>query len=183
MKIRNVEPQIQNPRSERTAEPGLPSFGFRHSDFFRSRLAGSFGFRISQRAHSLIEFIGVLAVLVILAAAITPVVVRRMDRAAWTKEVNDLGAISNALSLSILRNYTVPNESSWAATAANWTARPVSQISTNNRRYARLFLYDSGGWMTNASAGSGYTQTTNGTATLPANARISIVSTIGNALP
>ncbi len=134
------------------------------------------------RGHTLIEFIGVLAVLAILALALTPVVIRRMDSAAWTKEVNDMTAISNALVLQILRSNSIPNETSWAASAANWAMRPVSQISTNNRRYARLFLYDSGGWMTNASSGSGYTQTNTGTI-VPSNARLLLVSTIATALP
>src|SRR6266568_3201747 len=61
------------------------------------------------RGHTLIEFIGVLAVLAILALALTPVVIRRMDSAAWTKEVNDMTAISNALVLQTLKNYSIPD--------------------------------------------------------------------------
>src|SRR6266436_2349719 len=55
--------------------------------------AAPFGQRKRARGHTLIEFIGVAAVLAVLAAALVPVVIRRMDQAAWTKEVNNLGAI------------------------------------------------------------------------------------------
>ena len=135
----------------------------------------------SRFGHTLIEMIAVVAVLAILALALTPVVIRRIDRAAWTKEVNDIGSISNALVLQALRNYSIPNETGWAAAAANWTARPVSQISTNNRGFARLFFYESSGWLASQAP---YAQTANGTGTnAPLNARMAIVSTIARALP
>src|SRR6266571_3119670 len=51
------------------------------------------------RGYTLIEMIGVVAVLVILGLALAPVIIRRVDRAARTKEVNDMAAISNALVL------------------------------------------------------------------------------------
>jgi prepilin-type N-terminal cleavage/methylation domain-containing protein len=132
----------------------------------------------SRRAFTLIEMIGVLAVLALLASALIPVAIRRIDRAAWTKEVGELGSISNALTLQIARNYAIPNQANWAAVAAGWNMRPVSQISTNSRGFARLFFYDSGGWMTNAP----YTQTSSGTGPL-SGARIAIVSTIAKAFP
>src|SRR5258708_4837974 len=151
---------------------------------FRNKAQGCDSSRRRPRqrgGHTLIEMVAVVAILVILAAAITPVVIQRIDRAAWTKEVNDLGAISNALALQIVRNAAVPNQANWAATTADWIMRPVSQISTNNRGFARLFLYDAGGWM---SGNAPYAQTTNGTGgTAPSSARIAIVSTIARALP
>jgi len=130
--------------------------------------------------------IAVVAILLVLAAAITPVVIRRMDRAAWTKEVIDLGAISNALVLQTLKNYSIPDATTnvstgWAPAAAKWTIRPTSQISTNNRGYARLFLYESGGWI---AGNVPFTQTAGGTgANVPSSTRIAIVSTIARALP
>src|SRR5262249_1887394 len=123
---------------------------------------------------------GVLAILGIFAGVLVPAVVRRADRAAWIKESYDMGAISNAITLQILRDYSISNQASWAIPVANWTKRAVSQVSTNNRRFARLFFYDQGGWMTNTA----FTQTNTGTGTVvPMNARIAIVSTIAKALP
>jgi hypothetical protein len=129
---------------------------------------------------ALVELVGVLAILAIISSALVPPVIRRMDHAAWIKEVNDMSAISNAMVLQIVLSNSVPNETKWAAAVASWTQRPVSQISTNNRKYARLYFYDSGGWMTNST----FTQTNNGTGAItPLNARIAIVSTISKPLP
>lgn len=128
----------------------------------------------------MIQFMGVVAVIGILVCALRPAVFKRMDQGAWTKEFNDMNALSNALVLQMLKSNSVPDQTTWAGSAANWVARPVSQISTNGRGYARLFFYDQGGWMTNAP----YYQTNVGTAgIIPANARIVLVSTIAKALP
>jgi hypothetical protein len=118
----------------------------------------------------------VLAVLTIVARMVVPKVFKTLDRAAWTKEVNDLTAISNAFVLQILRSNAIPNQASWGGAVANWTARPVSQILTNDRRYARVFFYDQGGWL---NGNLPYVQGTAGTGSgIPASARIVIVSTI-----
>jgi hypothetical protein len=125
--------------------------------------------------------IGVAAVLVILGAAILPVVIRRMDQAARTKEAIDTTAISNAIILQVLRSNTIPNDSSWVSAAANWSSRPMSQIQTNDRSRSRLFFYDWGGWMSNASIGGGFVQGPSGTTTSPSSyggARMVIVSSI-----
>jgi type II secretory pathway pseudopilin PulG len=132
------------------------------------------------KAFSLIEFVGVVVVLALVATALVPAVLKRVDRGAWTKELSDLSSISNALALQVLRNYSIPNQTNWTGAVANWTTRPASQVSTNNRGYARLFFYDSGGWLTNAP----YNQTGAGTgAIVPSGARIAIVSTVAKALP
>jgi hypothetical protein len=95
--------------------------------------------------------------------------------------VGDLNTISNALMLHMVRSNVIPSETTWAGAAANWFTRPASQILTNNRGYARLFFYDSGGWLngklpyTNGVAGAGVSA--------PSGARVAIVSTIATALP
>ena len=132
------------------------------------------------RALSLVELLGVMAILAIITAAVLPPVVRRVDSGAWLKESNDMAAISNAMVLQVVRNYAISNQTGWAVSVANWAMKPTSQISTNNRRLARLFFYDQGGWMTNAP----FVQTSTGTASVvPSNARVAIVSSIGRALP
>src|SRR5256885_14475239 len=85
--------------------------------------------------RSLIEMIAVMAILVILAAAATPVVIRRIDQAARTREINDLDAIGKALTFQILRSNTIPGATTWATNAASWMGLPVSAINQNPRRY------------------------------------------------
>jgi type II secretory pathway pseudopilin PulG len=159
--------------------------------FFAFKTLSSTGFRegelcksppLSSAAHSLIELIGVVAIITIIVATAMPVMVRRADLAAYQKEQSNLAAISNAFVLQALKTRYVPGSSTWASSVANWTMRSTYNIATNDRRYGRLYLYDKDNWMTNAGTG-GYTQTTNGTVQ-PVSARVVIVSTIaGPRLP
>jgi hypothetical protein len=124
--------------------------------------------------------IGALAIVAILAAALGTVVIRRIDQAALTQEVANLGSISNAIVLQAIRNQNLPSTNTWATIAAAWAGLPVSAITTTPRNYSRAFLIDGSGWLgTNALP---YTQTNTGT-TIPVSARVMIVSTISKALP
>ncbi len=132
-------------------------------------------------AFSLIETVGVLAIMAILAAALAPVVIRQIDRAALSKETTDMGAISNALVLATLRTKTLPDETTWSNVAADWLSRPSIQIGVTPRHFNRIFLVDDSGFLGNYPAGSPYTQDINGTgATGPASARVMLISTIAN---
>jgi prepilin-type N-terminal cleavage/methylation domain-containing protein len=133
------------------------------------------------KGFSLTELIGVLAVLAIFAGVLLPGVIRRMDRAAWTKETYDMAAISNAITLQVLRDYSISNEAGWTLPVGRWTQHPLSQISTNNRKFARLFFYDQGGWL---QGNLPYVQNASGTCpNTPVGARMLVVSTIAKALP
>src|SRR2546428_8872166 len=68
----------------------------------------------SGRAFSLIEFIGVLAVIAILAAVMVPALIRQMDKIAGEQESAALNSLSDALQQSILRNRYIPSERDWA---------------------------------------------------------------------
>jgi prepilin-type N-terminal cleavage/methylation domain-containing protein len=142
--------------------------------------------RRRTRAFTLIEMIGVLAVVALLAAAIIPAVIKRLDWAAYTAEQNGLTGLTNALLQQVYLNKSVPSSSSataWAQSAANWLNLPVSEILTNARHNARAYLVDTSGWLGSSDALNGYVQTTNGTAFTPTNARVLIVSSIGKPLP
>lgn len=133
-----------------------------------------------SNAFSLVEMIGVLAILAILAAALMPVVIRQVDRAAWTQETINLAAISNALVLQAVRCNNIPSQATWAQAAANWLTLPLSNITTTPRGYSRAYLIDPA--LQIGGGGLPYTQTAAGT-TCPANARVMVISTIARALP
>lgn len=124
--------------------------------------------------------IGVLAIVAILAAAITPVVIRHIDLAALSKEQTDMNAISSALKLQILRTWTIPSDTTWAQSVGSWLSRPPSTITNTPRHLTRLFLLDTSGWLGTTTLP--YTQTITGTQA-PTNARVLLVSTIATPLP
>src|SRR5436190_2394279 len=150
--------------------PANSEFGIRHSAF---RL---------RAGWTLIESIAVMAVIAILAGMAVPTIIRRVDRAAWTKETADLNAIGDAFTQSIFRTKTIPTFTNWAGAVASQMSLPVSAVLTNGRRYARAFLIDpnvdiEGVDLTTVP----YTQTINGTYK-PNNARVMIVSSLSGPL-
>ncbi len=149
----------------------------------RSSSISDFRFR---GGFTLVEMIAVLAVIAALAATVTPTIIRRVDRATWTKETADLNSIADSFAQYVLRNKTIPSYtnsatiSDWASAIGNQMSLPTSVITTNSRRYARAFLIDPS--LSINGAGLPYTQTTNG-ATSVTSARVMIVSSLARALP
>jgi type II secretory pathway pseudopilin PulG len=124
--------------------------------------------------------IGALAVIAILAAMLLPVVVKRLDQAAWTKEMSDLGAIGNALTQQTLQSNTIPDQNGWAAATANWLIQPIANITNNPRHFNRYYLIDPG--FTLSGVTLPFVQANNvGLANCPTNTRVLVVSTVGRA--
>src|SRR5437667_382628 len=98
----------------KSSRRAISEFGFRISDFRR------------RNGWTLIETIAVLAVIAILVAVLVPRVIKRVDRAAWTKETADLNAIGDAFTLSVLRTKTIPSHTTWASAVASQMSLPVS---------------------------------------------------------
>src|SRR5678815_1258884 len=71
-----------------------------------------------QRAMTLIEMIGVLTVIAILAGATIPAALRILDRLAAEKEAATLQSLADALKDGILKTRTIPNPSSWYSWAS-----------------------------------------------------------------
>src|SRR6266496_2790332 len=137
-----------------------------------------------QNSFTLVETIGVLAVIVVLVVVVAPSVVRRVDRAAWTKETADLRAIADSYTQYILRTKTIPGTNTWASSVSDQMNLPVSAITTNMRGYSRAFLID-----TNLRIGPNASsvlpfgpQSTSGSLK-PVSARVIIISSVSRALP
>jgi prepilin-type N-terminal cleavage/methylation domain-containing protein len=137
--------------------------------------------RVHRQGFSLIEMIGVLAVIAIVAAMLAPAFVKRIDRAARTKETADLNAIGAAYIQSILRNKTIPGNATWAAAVSSQMSLPVSAIASNARRNARFFFSDPD--LRISGAALPYAQTTNGSGMKPVSPRVMIISSLDPKLP
>ena len=137
----------------------------------------------NQRGFSLIELIGVLAIMSILASIILPNMLKRMDIANADAEASNLVSLASDLEQYITNQFTIPSASTWASAIASVSALPINEVSNNKYGFKRGFYVDPK-FFTNADmVFTGYQQTT-GLLTPPVNPRIIIVSNLkGDALP
>src|SRR5258706_47496 len=97
---------------------------------------------VFTHAFTAIEMIGVLSVIAMLAAAIVPNVIRKIDRAACVRETSDLSTMANGLVQSIRRDKTIPATNGIAQAIAKYSYLATSQITTTPRGLSRVFLVD-----------------------------------------
>src|SRR5688572_30333194 len=110
-------------------------------------------------AFTLIEMIGVLAVVSLVAGLLTTASLRHLDRIASDQESALLQTLGDALQKSILRTRTVPSYTNWAAVVAAQAGLHIESVTRNFRNRARVLLMDSGGWL---STNLPYTQNSAG---------------------
>jgi type II secretory pathway pseudopilin PulG len=143
------------------------------------RKAGEPGGR-PARAFTLIEMIGVLAVLALVAGLLTSASLRHLDRIASDQETALLQTLGEALQQSILRTRNIPSYTNWAAVIAAQTGMDMESVTNNIRNRPRVLLMDSGGWL---STNLPYSQNYAGTPAPPINARVMLLSSLGKDLP
>jgi type II secretory pathway pseudopilin PulG len=137
-----------------------------------------------EEAFTLIELIGVLAVIAILAAIIVPNLLHQLDLAVGQQEVATLQGFATRLQSSILRNSYIPGKNDWATNIAAEFGIDAGDVATNSRGLPRVFLIDPAIQLNAAGASAlPYTQPTNGSTNLPVSPRLMILSTIGTPLP
>src|SRR5262245_23178464 len=93
-------------------------------------------------ALTLIEMIGILAVIALLAATLVPSFVRQLDRVAADQERVALKTLGDALQRSILRHRYVPGAGDWSAAIAAEAGLNTSAVTVNARNRTRYFLID-----------------------------------------
>jgi prepilin-type N-terminal cleavage/methylation domain-containing protein len=135
----------------------------------------------SKEAFSLIELIGVMAILAVLAAAAGPTFIKRIDYAAKTEEKKTLTTLTNALVAGCLANKQITNAANMPYVIAQVLNCSLAQVTVNARGFTRLIITDPA--LSISGAGLPYAQGTAGASTPPSNGRAVIVSTIAKALP
>jgi type II secretory pathway pseudopilin PulG len=92
----------------------------------------------------MIEMIGVLAVLAILATIIISSTPRQLDIAAANLEGTNLVNYATALQNSILRNRYIPGTNDVIQVIATELGMDAKDVSTNSRNNPRIFVFDPG---------------------------------------
>src|SRR5258708_24622548 len=163
-----------------------------------------------SRAFTLIEMIGVLVIVAILATVVISTTPRQIDIAAGNLESTNLINYASVLQNSILRNRYIPGitgTSNVVKMIATELGMDPNDVSTNSRGNARAFFFDpqfafytnsppvaslspattNGPWWQNVGGAYGLPSGINtygaGSNNPPANVRIMMVSSLGPALP
>lgn len=90
-------------------------------------------FLSTSHGFTLIEIIGVLAILAVMASVLVPNVAQEIKRAVANAEDRDLESISNALIIYTRERHRIPGTASgdWDTAAAGYLSVPVGKISLN----------------------------------------------------
>ncbi len=128
-----------------------------------------------RSAFSLIEMIGVLAVIAILAATVLPNIIRRIDFATWQRETSDLKVMADGLVKTILTDKQILSSNNIPTTIAKYLDLSLNQVTNTPRRFNRVFLVDPS--LTINGGSLPYSQGSGGSAG-QTSARIMILSTI-----
>lgn len=143
------------------------------------------------RAFSLIEVIGVLVVIMILAVAVTPSLLAVLDKANKDNEALALQQIAAGLQSYVTGTnsfggtncaHGIPDTNGWMAAVAGELGWLGANVSTNAPGNPRIYLPDPLLSIGGVGSGLPYTQTVAGLTNLPVNARVLILSPM-NASP
>jgi hypothetical protein len=176
----------QKPRNQplRHALPACPPSDPVAADSFRLRRVMNLAGKRPAAGFSLVGLVGALAVVAILAAAITPRVIKQVDRTNWVKETADLATLADGLKQQVVRTKSVPSAAGCIALLSEELALSPVQVATNRVGRARAILIDPLLSIGSTTTGSlPYIQGSNGVASAPANVRVLIVSSLSRPLP
>jgi len=141
-----------------------------------SRAAQSTG---GASAFTLIEMIGVLAIIAIVAAIITPNLARRISRANGEKEDSVLSVLADGLIRAVRANQSIPGANSWVTNISTQTGLPLNEVRYVNPSVtanSRVYLIHPSFAPTNAAGADPlWGQTSSGAASVT-NAKFMIIS-------
>ena len=150
-------------------------------------------FRASTRAFSLVEMLGVMAILMIMCLAIMPALMRQIALAGQDAERNNLQQMAGALENYVLNNRLVPGTGTQPGAGsvvftniASQLGWPIALLLTNATGSPRYYLVDPDIAVgTNTLTKLHYVQTNHFAActNLPGGARALLITSLAGALP
>jgi len=95
-----------------------------------------------NQAFTLIEMVGVLAIMAILAAVIAPNALRTIERAATNAEADSLRALDDQVKQYLRDTANVPTAANWNTVLAPYASLSPADLLTNRRQMTRVFVPD-----------------------------------------
>lgn len=138
----------------------------------------------NSQGFTLMELIGVMAILAILAGALAPNIFRAIDDAVAASELQNLERLAEDLEHYILTNKAIPSSSvnNWSTELASVSEYPAEDIRLNQNGHQRAIFFDPRFFSTSDTNFGGFTQT-NGISSGPNSARLMIISDTKGGLP
>jgi len=96
----------------------------------------------ARAGFSLIEVIGVLAIMAIMASVIVPSAIKSIQQAAITAEQQTLGNLGTELTLYLRDQGSVPTAANWTTALAAYANLSPANLATNSRNVARVYIAD-----------------------------------------
>lgn len=137
-----------------------------------------------HQGFTLLEMIGVIAVMAILSSVLAPGLVRVVDDAYAHAEEQNLATLADALRDYVLRTRSIPstNPTVWTSALGRHTDFAAQQILVNRRQHRRVLVADPRFFTTSDSGFSGYTQTI-GLTSAPVSPRMMLISNLKGRVP
>ena len=133
--------------------------------------------------YTLLEMLGVLAIVLLLSAVVAENVVTRIRNANADAEGVSITTLANAVQTSVVRSKSLPAATNWAQAAASYLSLPINKVTATASGIQRLFLADPAFRAgTNSLQQLPYVQTAAGSIA-PISPRVMIVSSLATALP
>jgi type II secretory pathway pseudopilin PulG len=96
----------------------------------------------SAAGFSLLELVGVLAIMAILAGVVAPNALRSIERAAIDAETRSLANLGEQVKLALRANGTAPTPANWVATLSAYADLSPAELTANRRGVNRVYLLD-----------------------------------------
>jgi prepilin-type N-terminal cleavage/methylation domain-containing protein len=97
---------------------------------------------LGNAAFTLIEMIGVMAIMAIMAATLAPNVLKSIERAAVRAEADTLRALGEQARLYLRDNAVPPTAANWNTVLGTYASLSPAEILTNRRQMNRVYVAD-----------------------------------------